>query len=359
MAVPLKLPNRRQSARIEPGPAQSIGTIGWYKRMYIVLTLALIFAVGFAAHRASLCTVRAVAEILDGRSAHMLGSFIKAAAWTALVSGALLFAMQGMLYPATQRAPYWLALAGGVVFGLGAGLNGGCSLSTIQRLADGELAMLGTLLAFVAGVFAWLLWLEPSAGMATVSLPFRLVPANAWAPWVLGALALWGAWELLRLWRARDGADRSLLGSLLHERWSLSAAALVLGVSGGILYTLQGAWTYTNLLRTEASAWLGQDMSPGGLRWLFLSALIAGMLVSSLQRRAFSLRRPSGGALLRAIGGGTLMGLGAAILPGGNDTLVLIAIPTLAPSAIGIYVAVLTGVAAALLALRFLNRAGS
>lgn len=145
----------------------------------------------------------------------------------------------------------------------------------------------------------------------------------------------------------------------MRERWSLSAGALVLGVSGGILYTLQGAWTYTNFLRAEASAWVGHAMSPGGLRWLFLAALLLGMVVSSLQRRAFSLRRPSGGGLARALGGGALMGLGAAILPGGNDTLVLIAIPTLAPSALGVYLGVLLGVAASLLALRFLHRPGA
>jgi hypothetical protein len=313
-----------------------------------VLALALVFAVGFAAHRASLCTVRAVAEILDTRRARMLGSFVKAAAWTALTSGLLLFAMQGTLYPALQRAPLWLALAGGLVFGVGAAINGGCALSTLQRLADGEVAMLGTLLAFVAGVFAWLLWIEPSVGGSTRALPFRLVPSNAWAPWVLGALALWALREVVMLWRAAPPGMR-WRDRLRASPWSRSAAALVLGVAGGVLYTLEGAWTWTSFLRAEASAALGHEMSPAALRATFLLALLAGMAVSSWQRRAFAWRLPRARALAAALAGGALMGLGAAILPGGNDTLVLIALPTLSPTALLAYAAVLVGVAIPLL----------
>jgi hypothetical protein len=312
------------------------------------LALALVFAVGFAAHRASLCTVRAVAEILETGRARMLGSFMKAAAWTALVSGLLLFAMQGALYPALQRAPLGLALAGGLVFGLGAAINGGCALSTLQRLADGELAMLGTLLAFVAGVVAWLLWLEPVFGHETRALPFRLVPSNAWAPWALAVLAAWALRELVLLWRAAPPGTRwrDRLGA---SPWSLSAAALVLGVAGGLLYTLEGAWTWTSFLRAEASAAFGREMTPAALRGTFLAALVAGMAVSSWQRGAFAWRAPRGRALPGALAGGALMGLGAAILPGGNDTLVLIALPTLAPTAVLAYASVLVGVAIPLL----------
>ncbi|MHC4549463.1 MAG: hypothetical protein ACYTEZ_11880 [Planctomycetota bacterium] len=41
---------------------------------------------GFAAHRASLCTVRAIGEILHTRRASILASFAKAALWAVAVS---------------------------------------------------------------------------------------------------------------------------------------------------------------------------------------------------------------------------------------------------------------------------------
>lgn len=41
----------------------------------------LVFLIGFAAHRASLCTVRAVMQWLDERKASVIIRFVKAAAW--------------------------------------------------------------------------------------------------------------------------------------------------------------------------------------------------------------------------------------------------------------------------------------
>lgn len=51
------------------------------------LSVWLVFLIGFAAHRASLCTVRAVMQWLDDHKASVLISFIKAAAWSCLLAG--------------------------------------------------------------------------------------------------------------------------------------------------------------------------------------------------------------------------------------------------------------------------------
>src|SRR5262245_6774576 len=102
----------------------------------IVLLLTAI--AGFAAHRASVCTVRAVLEIWHARTARMLTSFLKTALWAALVFGALtLFAPGQSMLAALEPRP--LAVAGGFLFGFGAACNGACSYSTLQRIADGEL----------------------------------------------------------------------------------------------------------------------------------------------------------------------------------------------------------------------------
>ena len=44
------------------------------------------------------------------------------------------------------------ALAGGFLFGLGAGVNGACAYSTMARLVDGEAAMLIAIAGFALGV---------------------------------------------------------------------------------------------------------------------------------------------------------------------------------------------------------------
>src|SRR3990167_6163071 len=101
-----------------------------------VLALLCAALIGFAAHRGSLCNVRAVAEIMTGGSAHMLSSLVQAALWVTLLTGlgALLLGMAP--HPVLAPRPAAWALLGGALFGVGAAINGGCSLSTLHRLGD-------------------------------------------------------------------------------------------------------------------------------------------------------------------------------------------------------------------------------
>ena len=43
----------------------------------VILACVLAAMLGFAAHRASVCTVRAVAEVVSSRTAYMLASIVK------------------------------------------------------------------------------------------------------------------------------------------------------------------------------------------------------------------------------------------------------------------------------------------
>src|SRR5215467_14088234 len=124
--------------------------MGWYSAIVLLLTAMT----GFAAHRASVCTVRAVLEIWHARTARMLTSFLKTALWAALVFGllTLLEPKQSMLAVLEPRP---LAIAGGFLFGIGAACNGACSYSTLQRVADGDLWGLTTLAGMALGLFGW------------------------------------------------------------------------------------------------------------------------------------------------------------------------------------------------------------
>ena len=51
----------------------------------LFLALALVAGMGFAAHRASLCTVRAVTEMMTSGTTYMLASFAKAVLWTVMM----------------------------------------------------------------------------------------------------------------------------------------------------------------------------------------------------------------------------------------------------------------------------------
>lgn len=84
-------------------------------------------------------------EIMTTGRAHMLATFVRAAAWAAAIAGTLALVILGVGAGVLEVMPHRLAPLGGFAFGVGAAINGGCSLSTLQRLADGDLTMLAAL----------------------------------------------------------------------------------------------------------------------------------------------------------------------------------------------------------------------
>lgn len=326
-----------------------------------VLALACAALVGFAAHRASLCNVRAVAEIMTSGTTHMLGSLMQAALWMALLAGVLSLVAGRSLPPVSMPTPAAWALAGGWLFGVGAALNGGCSLSTLHRLADGELGMLATLVGFALGVALWAVSQAVLRTHPGVLMPGELMAVpTVWArwpalaPWLLVALGLWAMMRLLTLWRlAQSSPSTSVRDRLLAPRYHLTVAAALLGLAGGALYATQGAWSYTNHLRTSVLHAGWGSRAPEITHSSLVIALVLGMVLSAMQRGSIAWRRPQEAlAWVRHTGGGMLMGAGAAMVPGGNDTLLLNALPTLALQAVGAYAAMLGGIAMVLWLMR-------
>jgi uncharacterized membrane protein YedE/YeeE len=306
---------------------------------------------GFAAHRASVCTVRAIAEIMSARSAYMLASIGKSVLWVWAVTFPIL-----VLFPAAiMGVNGWqftaLALAGGFAFGLGAALNGGCAYSTMSRLVDGETAMLVAIVGFALGTagFAFLAgwqWL-PRPQPAPILLR-DLVP---WVGAIAIAVVAWAVYEAIRLWRTREAGTR-VADLVLARRYRLSTAALVMGISGSLLFLSFGPFGYTATFELIVEGALGSAGWPPLFRWVVLFSVLAGMLVSTLQRGTFQLDWRPRRAWLLHFGGGLLMGFGTALAPGGNDALVMYGIPILSPYALPTYLALCLGVAAGLLIMR-------
>jgi len=317
-----------------------------------VIAILLAVVIGFAVHRASLCNVRAVAELLTTRRAYMLGSFFKTMLWVIAVTFVIrFFAQPDPARPLHLWGFSLHALTGGFVFGVGAAVNGGCALGTIGRLGSGELRMFLTLLGLVAGLtgggYAQVRqWLPaPAGGGPAVAMPAVLA--------VVGAtfLSLWALWELWRLWRKRDPTS-TLREAVLSPRYRLSTAALLLGVANGILFALFGAWTYTRTARAAVNHVVMGRPGPGLLYWLLFAAVLAGVVLSSLANKSFVFDGRIRLNWLLNFLGGILMGVGATLIPGGNDALILHAIPGGSPHALPAYASLLAGTAAGLIVIR-------
>lgn len=321
---------------------------------FVAMLCLLVAGIGFAAHRASLCTVRAASEILDFGRAQILASFLKAALWAAFVYGALLQFVSPQAAHFAALEPRALALAGGFVFGLGAAINGACSYSTLQRIADGGLWGLTSLAGIALGVLGWSVLDAHFAFTRPLLVNPLWSDLAAWGPALLALLGVLGAAELLRLWHTRP-RGRPLRQIAAAPAYRVSSAAALMGICAGLLYGLQGAWSYSTTLRRAIDAGYRHLPPPSTLQWLLFAALFAGMLVSSLQRGSFTLRWRSDGSAGARLAGGFMMGVGASLVPGGNDSLILNGVPSLSGWALAAYAALFAGVVAGLWARRRLG----
>jgi hypothetical protein len=180
-------------------------------------------------------------------------------------------------------------------------LNKGCAFSTLTRLGGGQLSMLVSLAGFVLGVLGHGL-LSPSDSAPTALVSDALI-AGLGPRLVAAALVLWGLWEAWRLWCSRPAGQR-LRALALAEHYRLSTAALLLGVSNGLLYALHGTWAYTSTLTRGVEQATGDGDGPAPIAWLLFVFVVAGMALSAWQRRSFRLRwRPRPGWLSYLVGG--------------------------------------------------------
>ena len=67
--------------------------------------------------------------------------------------------------------------------------------------------------------------------------------------------------------------------------YRLSTAALLLGLSGGVLYTLHDAWTYTSVLKRQVQSLWQIVEQPAAINLLLFSALLFGIGVTLLLMR--------------------------------------------------------------------------
>jgi uncharacterized membrane protein YedE/YeeE len=323
----------------------------------LIFAIALAFLLGFAAHRASICTVRAVAEIMSSRSGSIFLSIGKSMLWVWV----LVISVFAFMPAAGVELSGWsltsTAVLGGFLFGVGAAINGGCAYSTMARFVDGDGKMLATIIGFAIGVFCFVTlakwgWLAlPAPAPALVGSLLGGKWARVWVTVLACAFVAWSLYEIIRLWRTRP-ADARFIALVLAPRYRLSTAAALVGLPGALLLLIYGPISYTATFELIIQGALGMQGWPSAMRTILLFAVMAGMLFSTLQRGTFRIDwRPRSSWLLN-LSAGVCMGLGTALAPGGNDALLLYGIPVLSPSAVPTFTALTFGVALGLVAMR-------
>lgn len=267
------------------------------------LLFAAAFALGVAIQHGTTCAVRAMSQLIREHRADGLLGFLECGLWALSVAWLL---TPEMAVPQWEPVG-WLCL-GAALFGAGATMNGGCAFGSIARLGEGRFEFLLT----GAGAYLAFRVLEAFApGRATLPEQGPL-PENALLIVAICLPLLIGLRFLL--WRRP-------IGTVLQ----LSMVMAVIGIIGAFAGTLHQPWPWMLALRyIGASDWL---------TGLGLVGLVSGSIATGVARGRFRLARPTLASAWDRFAGGMLMGAGSALVPGGNDSLILQGIPSGSPLA--------------------------
>ncbi len=303
-----------------------------------LLAGALAVLAGFATQRGSICAVLAAREAVEhGRWARFRG-FLECSAWVALLLLGAAALGHAAFPPESTKALGPLTLLGAALFGLGAVVNNACAFGSIARLGGGDLAFLALPPGFLLGAAAARPLLGADAGWTAPGL-LDWPPAAALVTAALLAFAAGRLWSVRRLLAAPRRAWAVVRG----DAWPAPFAMAVIAAADGPLLLIVAAWPYTAVL-VDLATGTGAAVAERGL----LAALfLLGAVLGALAARRLRLVRPAPGRLARCLLGGTLMGAGAALIPGGNDSLVLHDLPALTLHALAAYAAMALTILAA------------
>jgi len=319
--------------------------------MIWIALLVLSFVLGFIANRTTLCGVKAVDEVLSQRKAKVLGSFGKIVLWAFGVSAILeygfnILPIQNQSYTFSQQTIF-----GGLILGAGAVLNGGCALHTLLRLGRGDLGMLISLIGISTSAALYELARGSIPGFGEDRLISTFQLDNTFKRLFTIIVIFWMLYEFARL--ARDFKFSECKQRVFADCYQLSTASALLGICNGILFSFVGTWAYTHTLMSSISSLIIKSPErsaslPISL-WCLSLSLLVGIATSSYLKGRFTIVFRPKTVWVNYFIGGTFMGIGALMIPGGNDVLLLSAIPSGSPHAIPAYVSMLTGISIALL----------
>lgn len=295
---------------------------------------------GLAVQRGGTCAVAAVEEVVVQRDTRRFRALAEAAFWSA---GLLAVALLSLAHAIPVRAfgvTEW-TVVGGVLLGLGAWINGACVFGSVAAIGGGDWAYLFFPVGFLLGCIAFAAVMS-SVGVALV-LP-QAVPAvprfQQFAPVTSG---LFACWVLLRAWHLGKAAvqrpDVHTPWDLLRGEWPLHVGTIVVSIAFVLMALTFGHWVYTDALAELAR---GQTAFADVRVGLF-GAMLAGSLAGGISLRKWRPVAPAPAAVAKCLLGGGVMAFGFLLVPGANDSIILLGLPTLQPQAwVGMVVMCLT-----------------
>ncbi len=289
---------------------------------------------GVLGGRTHYCFMGAISDAVLFNSARRLRAWGLALAIALVGTQALALAGLPLAASPYRAMPaFWLgAPLGGVAFGIGMVLAGGCAFRTLVRAGGGSLRALAV--ALVVALTAWaggVLGLSPP-----LSPPLSAAGEDVQAAWrypLALVLAAGLAWYWWREPRAAARAEAGRIGAAfgLAVPACFAAAWALDGRLDGLALAVQSGGLVKAALEGTGSGGPG----PGGLGWgLVLGTLLGALVDASLRRTLRADKFVDRKDVARHLAGGALMGLGAAAAMGCTLGQGLSGLATLASSAV-------------------------
>jgi len=277
----------------------------------LIITLGLVLLLGYLAQSIGLCMVRGVNEWRKGKPEFLLAI---------LFSG--VFAWVSTLYSSYSGIPskfiaydfnVWFVI-GGTLFGFGTAFNQGCGVSTLSKLSRGDSKMIFTITGWLIGWTILAVW-TPSTNH------HKLVMSSDITIIVLISLSI-----ALLFW--------SFIGD--KKRRKLWLTMMSIGLIAGFVFLFDPKWPPSGLLHKVSHALASSDNTlwpPKESYFIFL-ALLTGMFSAAWHTKKFEVIKSNWQQWLLHLMAGTFMGIGASLALGGNDSQLLLALPTFSPGGI-------------------------
>jgi uncharacterized protein len=339
-------------------------------------------AAGFTLQRSRFCFASAFRDLFLFGSARimkaiLLGLAIATVGFAAIMRAAVPFPGIDLLPPQAHVLPVGTStVLGGVLFGYGMVLSGGCVSGSLYRAAEGYVASWVSLAGVVVGLGVisqtWNWWwtalisAEPKLWLPGIA---GLGYAGALALTLVGLVA---AFVFLIWWETRAGLAappaapsapaitfRERMAQMWHavfvRGWPAAVGGAALGGIVVVMYTIHMPWGVTGELSRWANAAmtmagaappdalglsdiggcaaLAEETGLFGHTFSVTVGVVPGALVGALFAKEFKLRFPrSAVRYAQSLGGGVLMGLGAGLAIGCTIGAFFSSIPSLSVS---------------------------
>jgi len=258
----------------------------------------LAFVLGFALNYGSICTVIATRELVSEKRPARFIAIVECAIWAALIYAIL------ETSPTMVRgwSPPGYFVPAAILFGIGLHVNGACVFGSVGHFGNGDSEFAFTFFGIFAVLYIESLFeLFPDQPSVSATVPF--------GPMLL-VIAL-VATLVLRLGVSLKSESNF---------WRLTSSMGAIGTTFTILAVFAPGFSIT--------ASLGSIVSIPVTGPLTLVCMFVGSLVSArFRKRRFGLKWPTIDTIVWRTVGGILMGMGALLIPGGNDTLLMIGFP--------------------------------